>query len=166
MMHIHRFLAALGLVIMVLTFTSCSSTGGSMVVYGSVYAGYGYYNPWYWRHHWYRPPYWSPPGYRPPGYRPPRPENPIGGSALDRPSPLPAVKPVTGLAGQPSTIPSTAPSTRPSTMPSTAPSTRPSTMPSTRPSTQPVTRPATRPAPPMRSLGPPRSMRMSPARRR
>lgn len=42
----------------------CESSGsGSSNIhfYGSIYAGYGYYNPWYWHHYWYRPPYWGPP---------------------------------------------------------------------------------------------------------
>ena len=57
--------------------TNCSSSSGTTRVYGSIYMGFGYYNPWYWRHYYYRPPYWRPPGYRPPGYRPPKPVHPI-----------------------------------------------------------------------------------------
>ena len=71
-------LKALCLVSLAIALGACSSSGGgSPTVHGSVYIGFGYYDPWYWRHYWYRPPYWYPPGYRPPIYVPPRPEHPI-----------------------------------------------------------------------------------------
>ena len=88
-----RLLAVSCALALALMLGACESSGTSssnVRVYGSIYYGYGYYNPWYWRHYWYRPPYWGPPGYRPPIYRPPRPEHPIARPPIQNPATRPA----------------------------------------------------------------------------
>ena len=99
-----RILAVSCALALALVLAGCESSGTSssnVRVYGSIYYGYGYYNPWYWRHYWYRPPYWGPPGYRPPVYRPPRPENPI----YRPPGTQPVTRPERPVADRPSTQP-------------------------------------------------------------
>ena len=100
---------------------------------GSVYWGYGYYDPWYWRHYWYRPPYWGPPGYRPPGFIPPRPAHPIAQPRIQNPIARPAP-----------------PAARPTVQPY---------KPTARPAQKPANRTSTRPSQGDFRAGPPRGMR-------